>query len=189
MRGFHLKSNDIENRADSNLHSCQQPRKAFSGLVSLGPTGDAAATPAPATQESKAGPSPPPVRQWTRSCPWEPGLQLHQGSSMALAIQLSTQTGLTQQDTPPGHAGQGHSHRPLGMRSQISHCPGRATLGLPPGEEVPALRDPSLAPPLSWGCTREAACARSSPRPNWVFSRWSPTGIQMTPPDPPRGFI
>ena len=66
---------------------------------------------------------------------------------MALAIQLSTQTGLTQQDTPSwARRARPQPQTPLGCEPDVLPLPGRATLGLPPRKRSQLLRDPSLWP-------------------------------------------
>lgn len=150
MIGFHLKSNNIENRAVTNLHSCQQLRKAFSGLVSLGPRAQGTLQP-PLHQpcrRAKLGPHPH-LSGRTRSClHGSQDSQLHQGSCpWPWPFSSPLRQGRPSRTLPPGHAGQGHSHRPPWDASQMSsHCPGRGTLGLPPRKRSQLLRDPSLWP-------------------------------------------
>ena len=86
---------------------------------------------------------------------------------MALAIQLSTQTGPAQQDTLSwARRARPQPQTPLGCEPDVLPLPRKGHSGPAPPEEVPAFERPkSLASPrLPGGCTQEAAYA-------WSLSR------------------
>ena len=99
-------------------------------------------------RRAKLGPHPH-LSGRTRSCLQESqDSQLHQGSCpWPWPFSSPLRQGQPSRILSPGHVGQGHSHRPPWDASQMSsHCPGRATLGLPPRKRSQLLRDPSLWP-------------------------------------------
>lgn len=109
---------------------------------------------------------------------------------MALAIQLSTQTGLAQQDTPSwARRARPQPQTPLGCEPDV--LPAQEGTPRPaPRKRSQLLETQVFGPPPFLGDAQGSSlCSEPLPRPSWVFSRWSPYRNPNDPPDPPRGFI